>query len=215
MPSYNNEPHHKENTNTWKKLFDPAVLRPFRLMMIYFFFKNLLCGLPLLPYLVAIFNNVEWTIANNFLHYSRYWFALSAIYILEITPISWILIAEIFPAKCKNILCNINTALFYVITFFITKYYPDYSNLVEFYNVFTINDLKKVGLVGNILFYSRYRVDLGDRVGHYNGCVKFESKGSEKVAYTSTLNTKATTLVLVHCLITLIIYKEKNLIEKT
>jgi MFS transporter, SP family, solute carrier family 2 (facilitated glucose transporter), member 6 len=61
---------HKENTNTWKQFFKPAVLRPFRLMMIYFFFKNLLCGLPLVPYLVSIFNkfgapvNVEWTIVS-------------------------------------------------------------------------------------------------------------------------------------------------------
>jgi len=28
--------------------------------------------------------------------------------------------------------------------------------------------------MGNALLYSRYQVDLGYRVGHYNGCVQFE-----------------------------------------
>jgi len=61
---------HKNNTNAWKQLFKPEVLRPFRLMMLYFFFKNLFSVLPLLPYLVSIFNtfgapvNVEWTIVS-------------------------------------------------------------------------------------------------------------------------------------------------------
>jgi len=32
-----------------------------------------------------------------------------------------------------------------------TKYYPDYSHLVEFYNVFTINGI--IGLFGFIYFY--------------------------------------------------------------
>ncbi|KAE9543999.1 hypothetical protein AGLY_001688 [Aphis glycines] len=34
------------------------------------------------------------------------------------------------------------------------------------------------GQVGNALLYSRNRVDLGYRVGHYNGCVKFECNDS-------------------------------------
>jgi len=32
-----------------------------------------------------------------------------------------------------------------------TKYYPDYSNLVDFYNVFTINGI--LGLVGCVYFF--------------------------------------------------------------
>lgn len=56
-----------------------------------------------------------------------------------------------FYFRCKNILCNISTALFYVITFFMTKYYPDYSNLVQFYNVFTINGI--LGLFGCVYFF--------------------------------------------------------------
>ncbi|KAE9527591.1 hypothetical protein AGLY_012871 [Aphis glycines] len=69
IPSNNDEQHHKENTNIWKQLLEPEVLRPLRLMTIYFFYMNLLSGLPLLPYLVAILNtfaapvNVEWTIS--------------------------------------------------------------------------------------------------------------------------------------------------------
>jgi len=60
----------KENTNAWKQLFEPEVMRAFRLMTIYFFFMNLLSGLPLLPYLVSILKefgapvNIEWTIVS-------------------------------------------------------------------------------------------------------------------------------------------------------
>ncbi|XP_060841084.1 facilitated trehalose transporter Tret1-like isoform X2 [Rhopalosiphum padi] len=209
MPSNNDKSHQKENTNTWKQFFKPAVLRPFRLMMIYFFFKNLLCGLPLVPYLVSIFNkfgapvNVEWTISfamflsiigsliavflipklgKRFLTLFTlsvcsvcyiiigligiYWknaqsitswtilvLYLTTIFISStgITPIAWTLITEIFPVKYKNILCNISSALFYVITFFMTKYYPEFSNVVEFYNAFTICGI--FGLFGCIYFY--------------------------------------------------------------
>lgn len=61
---------HNEDTDTWKQAFEPEVIRPFRLMTIYFFFMNLLSGLPLLPYLVSILHkfgapvNVEWTIVS-------------------------------------------------------------------------------------------------------------------------------------------------------
>jgi len=60
----------KNNTNSWKQLIEPEVRRPFRLMMLYFFFKNLFSISTLLPYLVSIFNkfgapvNVEWTIVS-------------------------------------------------------------------------------------------------------------------------------------------------------
>nr|BAH72395.1 ACYPI000755 [Acyrthosiphon pisum] len=66
-------------------------------------------------------------------------------------PIAWTLLSEIFPAKSKNIASNLSTVTFFVITFCMTKYYPDYSNLVEFYNVFTINGI--IGIFGCIYFY--------------------------------------------------------------
>jgi len=71
----NNVIDHKEDTNAWKHLFEPEVIRPLRLMTIYFFFMNLLSGLPLLPYLVSILNkfgatvNVEWTIVSYLAKY--------------------------------------------------------------------------------------------------------------------------------------------------
>lgn len=69
---------HKNNTNSWKQIFEPVVLRPFRLMLIYFFFKNLLSVSTLLPYFVSIFNilgapvNVEWTIVSYLYKPARY-----------------------------------------------------------------------------------------------------------------------------------------------
>ncbi|XP_060841085.1 facilitated trehalose transporter Tret1-like [Rhopalosiphum padi] len=209
MPSNNDEPHHKENANIWKQLFEPEVVRPLRLMTIYFFYMNLLSGLPLLPYLVAIFNtfgapvNIEWTISfsmflsiigsliavflirklgKRFLTLFTlsvcsicyiiigligiYWknaqsitswtilvLFLTTIFIssIGITPVSWTLVTEIFPAKCRNILCSICTGLCFIITFFMTKYYPEFSILVEFYNVFTIFGI--FGLIGCVYFY--------------------------------------------------------------
>jgi len=53
--------------------------------------------------------------------------------------------------RSRNILCNICTGLCFVITFFTAKFYPDFSILVEFYNVFTIVGI--IGLFGCIYFY--------------------------------------------------------------
>jgi hypothetical protein len=39
----------------WKQLLEPDVLKPFWLLMMYFFFSNLLSGVPLSPYLVYVF----------------------------------------------------------------------------------------------------------------------------------------------------------------
>ncbi|XP_022182940.1 facilitated trehalose transporter Tret1-like [Myzus persicae] len=207
--SNNDEPNRKEDTNTWNQLFEPEVIRPFRLMMIYFFFMNLVSGLPLLPYLVSILStfgapvNIEWTISlsmalsvigsltavflirklgKRFLTLFTlsicsicyitigligvYWknsesitswivlvLFLNTILIssVGITPVSWTLVTEIFPAKSRNILCSICTGFCFVITFFMAKYYPELSILVEFYNVFTI--VGTVGLFGCIYFY--------------------------------------------------------------
>eukprot|EP00102_Acyrthosiphon_pisum_P027929 XP_016665139.1 PREDICTED: facilitated trehalose transporter Tret1 isoform X1 [Acyrthosiphon pisum] len=218
-PSNNDEPtsstcrhnfiDQKENTNAWKHLFEPEVIRPFCLMTIYFFFMNLLSGLPLLPYLVSILKefdapvNVEWTISfsmalsivgslmavflirtlgKRFLTLFTlsicsvcyiaigligvYWknaepttswavliLFLTTILIssIGITPVSWTLVTEIFPAKSRNILCSVCTGVCFIITFFMAKYYPELSILVEFYNLFTIVGI--VGLFGCIYFY--------------------------------------------------------------
>ncbi|XP_060881201.1 facilitated trehalose transporter Tret1-like [Metopolophium dirhodum] len=208
-PSNNDEPNQKENTNAWKHLFEPEVIRAFRLMTIYFLFMNLLSGLPLLPYLVSILKefgapvNVEWTI--SFMMALSIVGSLTAVFLIRslgkrfltlftlsicsvcyiaigligvywknaeplkswtvlvlflitilissvgITPVSWTLVTEIFPAKCRNILCSVCTGACFIITFFMTKYYPELSILVEFYNLFTIVGI--VGLFGCIYFY--------------------------------------------------------------
>jgi len=49
----------------------PDVLRPFRLLLIYFFFSNLLSGVPFGPYLVEVFLkfganvDAQWTVVSN------------------------------------------------------------------------------------------------------------------------------------------------------
>ncbi|XP_029345152.1 facilitated trehalose transporter Tret1 isoform X2 [Acyrthosiphon pisum] len=207
VPAKSDEPNDKNDTNALKQLFEPEVLRPFRLMMIYFFYRNLFSLLTLLPYLVSIFNkfgapvNVEWTISfsmslcivgsvmatflirtlgKRFLTLLslsvcsvcyiiigvigvnwtnaeplKSWIVLILFFINNLissaglTPITWTLLTEIFPAKSKNIACNISTALFFVITFCMTKYYPDYSHLVEFYNKPKIKPYKKFQRISN------------------------------------------------------------------
>ncbi|XP_050441690.1 facilitated trehalose transporter Tret1-like [Adelges cooleyi] len=54
-------------TSIWKLLLQPNVLRPFRLLIFYFLFTNILSGAQYTPYLVEVFTkfgvqNVEWTI---------------------------------------------------------------------------------------------------------------------------------------------------------
>lgn len=56
--------------SSWLQLFKPDVLKPFRLILVYFFFANILSGVPYGPYLVQVFNtfgadvDVEWTIVR-------------------------------------------------------------------------------------------------------------------------------------------------------
>lgn len=54
----------------WKQLLQPDVLRPFRLLLMYFLFSNILSGVPYAPYLIEVFTifganvDVEWTIVS-------------------------------------------------------------------------------------------------------------------------------------------------------
>ncbi|XP_022182980.1 facilitated trehalose transporter Tret1-like [Myzus persicae] len=208
-PSNNDQSNHKGDTNTWKQLFEPEVIRPFRLIMICFFFVNLLSGLPLFPYLVPVLNtfgapvNIELTLSFTMVlsmlgslmavflirKFGKRFLTLFTLSICSIcyisigligvywknsesitswivlvlflttilassfgiTPVSWTLVTEIFPAKCKNILCSTCAGLFCIYTFFMAKYYPELSILVGFYNVFTIAGT--VGLFSCIYFY--------------------------------------------------------------
>lgn len=56
--------------SSWHQLFKPDVLKPFRLILVYFFFANILSGVPYGPYLVDVFTafgadvDVEWTIVS-------------------------------------------------------------------------------------------------------------------------------------------------------
>lgn len=55
---------------TWRQLTEPEVIRPFCLIVWYFFFTNLMSGIPFSPYLVTVFTEfnvpvaVEWTIVS-------------------------------------------------------------------------------------------------------------------------------------------------------
>lgn len=59
--------------SSWRQLFRPDVLKPFRLLLIYFFFANILSGVPYSPYLVKVFTtfgagvDVEWTIVSFYI----------------------------------------------------------------------------------------------------------------------------------------------------
>jgi len=59
-----------DSESSWKQLLQPDVLKPFRLLLIYFFFSNLLSGVPFAPYLVEVFMtfgadvDVQWTIVS-------------------------------------------------------------------------------------------------------------------------------------------------------
>lgn len=65
-----NEDDDRNSESSWKQLFQPSVMKPFRLMLIYFFFSNLLSGTPYSPYLVEVFTkfdtgvDVNWTVVS-------------------------------------------------------------------------------------------------------------------------------------------------------
>ncbi|XP_008184642.1 facilitated trehalose transporter Tret1 isoform X2 [Acyrthosiphon pisum] len=199
----------KGATSSWGQLLRPEVYRPFRLLMVYFFYANLMSGVQYGPYLLQIFTdfgapvNVEFTLAfsvllstiggiltiffiskfgKRFLTLSAllicsicyimigligvYWtnskpltawlvliFFLTTIFLASfgIMPIAWILLSEIFPMKSRNITCSAGTAFGYLMTFFMIKYYLDFSNFVNFYNTFTIFGIS--GLFGAVYFY--------------------------------------------------------------
>lgn len=205
-----NEKNGKNDSNSsWKQLLQPDVLKPFRLLLVYFFFSNLLSGVPFAPYLVEVFKkfgadvDVQWTVAfslciaivggiltvflvnrlgKRFLTLTTlsicsicyisigligvYWtnskqiqswllltFFLISTFVASfgIMPIGWILLTEIFPMKSRNITCSICSTLSFIISFFMTKYYPNVVDLVDFYNTFTIFGFG--GLIGCVYFY--------------------------------------------------------------
>lgn len=61
-----------DHTSSWGQLLHPEVYRPFRLLMVYLFFANLLSGIQYSPYLVSVFEefgapvNIELTLVRNF-----------------------------------------------------------------------------------------------------------------------------------------------------
>lgn len=63
--------------SSWLQLFQPNVLKPFRLLLIYFFFANILSGVPYSPYLTEVFTtfgadaDVQWTIVSAINIYSQ------------------------------------------------------------------------------------------------------------------------------------------------
>ncbi|VVC30791.1 Hypothetical protein CINCED_3A017390 [Cinara cedri] len=198
-----------DETSSWGQLLHPEVYRPFRLLMIYLFFANLLSGIQYGPYLVEVFTtfgapvNVEFTIAfsvflailggtttvlsvnklgKRFLTLFTlsicstcyvligligiYWtdskpitsWIVLILFLITtfmssygIMPIGWVLLTEIFPMKSRNITCSFCTALGYVMTFFMIRYYPEFCTFVQFYNTFTI--FGTAGLFGCVYFY--------------------------------------------------------------
>lgn len=59
-----------DDSAAWRQLTKPEVIRPFCLIVLYFFFSNLMSGVPFSPYLVTVFTEfnapvaVEWTIVS-------------------------------------------------------------------------------------------------------------------------------------------------------
>ncbi|XP_025416373.1 facilitated trehalose transporter Tret1-like [Sipha flava] len=196
-------------TSSWRQLLQPEVYRPFRLLVIYIFFANLLAGVQYGPYLVSVFTefgapvNVEMTISfsvalaiiggiltvffvnklgKRFLTLMTlpicsvcyiligiigiYWTDskpltswLVLIFFLTTTftssfgilTVAWILVSEIFPMKSRNITCSTCVALGYLMSFFMIKFFPQFSAFVQLYNTFTIFGV--AGLFGSVYFY--------------------------------------------------------------
>ncbi|VVC30787.1 Sugar transporter, conserved site,Major facilitator superfamily domain,Major facilitator, sugar [Cinara cedri] len=198
-----------DDESPWRQLLRPEVYRPFRLIMIYFFYTGLLTGTPFSPYLNSVFLqfgadiDVKWTI--TLLYISAMFAGILTVFLVNILgkrfltlltvficatcyisigligryrtspnqitswlmlllyltsvfvsafgvlPISWILLTEVFPMKSRNLTCGICATLNYILSFFMTKYYPDLVTVMDFYNIFTVFGV--TGLFGFVYFY--------------------------------------------------------------
>ncbi|XP_060868753.1 facilitated trehalose transporter Tret1-2 homolog [Metopolophium dirhodum] len=72
---------------------------------------------------------------------------------LGVMPIGWILMSEVFPMKSKNLGCSICSAVYFFLSFFMTKFYMDLEGFIGFYNTFVL--FGGVGLIGLVYFYFR------------------------------------------------------------
>lgn len=72
---------------------------------------------------------------------------------LGVMPIGWILMSEVFPMKSKNLGCSICSAVYFFLSFFMTKFYMDLERSIGFYNTFVL--FGGVGLIGLVYFYFR------------------------------------------------------------
>jgi len=70
---------------------------------------------------------------------------------LGIMPIGWILMSEVFPMKSKNLGCSICSAVYFFLSFFMTKFYMDLEKFIGFYNTFVLFGC--MGIVGLVYFY--------------------------------------------------------------
>ncbi|XP_050530608.1 facilitated trehalose transporter Tret1-like isoform X2 [Daktulosphaira vitifoliae] len=68
-----------------------------------------------------------------------------------IVPLGWVLLGELFPLQTRHITCSTCASLSYLITFVLTKFYPDFESAVGFYNGFII--FGTTGLLGCVYFY--------------------------------------------------------------
>ncbi|XP_015365255.1 PREDICTED: facilitated trehalose transporter Tret1-2 homolog [Diuraphis noxia] len=72
---------------------------------------------------------------------------------LGIMPIGWILMSEVFPMKSKNLGCSICSAVYFFLSFFMTKFYMNLEEFIGFYNTFVLFGV--VGIIGLVYFYFR------------------------------------------------------------
>ncbi|KAL5238926.1 hypothetical protein ACI65C_006336 [Semiaphis heraclei] len=70
---------------------------------------------------------------------------------MGIMPIVWILMCELFPMKSKNVGAGVSSAIFYILSFLMTKFYLDFEVLTGFYNTFVL--FGALGLIGLVYLY--------------------------------------------------------------
>lgn len=70
---------------------------------------------------------------------------------MGIMPIMWILMCEIFPMKSKNVGAGISSAIYFILSFLMTKFYLDLEVITGFYNTFVL--FGTIGIVGLVYLY--------------------------------------------------------------
>ncbi|XP_050427896.1 facilitated trehalose transporter Tret1-like isoform X2 [Adelges cooleyi] len=140
-----------------RDLLRPAILKPIRLVVTYFFFYHCASLTAMRPYMIEVFLRMKvplssyvLTVISAVLQCSGAFVCFCLVHLIGkralslismtgctaccllmgISPIPWLLISEVFPTRGRGVASGISAASFYVIAFFVSKTWLNLEHLI-------------------------------------------------------------------------------------